>query len=161
MLSDLVFVQLNASNRHNKYSPGICSSKGDHSTECLEGFWDPLVSVTLQEWYLFAIHLRMALIFSYLLIFCIGIGVYGARLTPRVCFGSFSLDIRGTVFFSWFHLLGGFIYWEAFRSALGEIFTLLIFHLELGIFMNIRISFHLFFFSTTKSCLPIYAQLCM
>lgn len=99
MLSDLVFVQLNASNRHNKYSPGICSSKGDHSTECLEGFWDPLVSVTLQEWYLFAIHLRMALIFSYLLIFCIGIGVYGARLTPRVCFGSFSLDIRGTVFF--------------------------------------------------------------
>lgn len=45
--------------------------------------------------------------------FCIGIGVYGARLTPRVCFGSFSLDIRGTVF-SWFHFLGGFIYWEAF-----------------------------------------------
>lgn len=49
MLSDLVFVQLNASNRHNKYSPGICSSKGDHSTECLEGFWDPLVSGTLQK----------------------------------------------------------------------------------------------------------------
>ena len=70
--------------------------------------------------------------------FCIGIGVYGARLTPLVCFGSFSLDIRGTVF-SWFHFLGGFIYWV--RSALGELFTLLIFHLQLGIFMNIRISF--------------------
>lgn len=44
MLSNLVFVQLNASNRHNKYSPGIRGSKGDYSTECLEGFWDPLVS---------------------------------------------------------------------------------------------------------------------
>ena len=59
----------------------------------------------------FAIHLRMAFVF-HLFIFCIGIGVYGVRLTPRVYFGSFSLDIRGTVFFLisfiWrIHILGG------------------------------------------------------
>lgn len=64
MLSDLVFVQLNASNRHNKYSPGIRGSKGDHSTECLEGFWDPLVSwaasLMIDTLELSAIHLRMA-----------------------------------------------------------------------------------------------------
>ena len=48
-VADLVFVQLNASNRHNKYSPGICSRKGDHSTECLEGFWYPLILVVFQS----------------------------------------------------------------------------------------------------------------
>ena len=167
MLSDLVFVQLNASNRHNKYSPGICSRKGDHSTECLEGFWYPLILVVFQShgWHSArVIPLRHSsqdgirfssfdfFLYRHWRLRCSSdpTGLFWVIFVGYPWYGVFLIS------FSWrIHILGGF------RSALGELFTLLIFHLELGILWTFGFHFHLFSFSTTKSCLPIYAQLCM
>ena len=161
-VADLVFVQLNASNRHNKYSPGICSRKGDHSTECLEGFWYPLILVVFQShgWHSArVIPLRHSsqdgirfssfdfFLYRHWRLRCSSdpTGLFWVIFVGYPWYGVF-------ISFTWrIHILGGL------SICIGWTIYPLDFSFGAWDFMNIRISFSSFFFFYDKK---LFAYLC-